>query len=113
MVKIDSTSFGEVSVNGKTYYSDMTVWWDGKAEMRNKSHELGVEEMAKLLKREPEAVVIGTGQQGVMKLLPKAAELAEQAEVDVFQDISPKAAKIFNGLIAQGKKAVAVIHATC
>ena len=113
MVRIDSTSFGEVSVDGKTYYSDMTVWWDGKVEYRTKSHEVGVEEMAMLLKRKPEAIVLGTGQHGVVKLLPKAEELAYQAGVEIFQETSPKAIEIFNGLVAQGKKAVAVIHTTC
>lgn len=113
MVKIDSTSFGEISINGKTYYSDMVVWWDGKLEYRPKSHGIGVEEMASLLKRKPGAVVIGTGQHGAVKLLPKAEELARQAGVEIFQETSPKAAEIFNGLVAQKKKAVAVIHTTC
>ncbi len=113
MVKIESTSFGEISIDGKIYYSDMTVWWDGKIDYRTKSHEVGLEEMALLLRRKPQAIVIGTGQQGVVKLLPKAEELAYQAKVEIFQEISPKAIQIFNGLVAQKKKAVAVIHTTC
>lgn len=113
MVMIDSTSFGEISVDGKTYYSDMVVWWDGKVDYRQKSHEIGIEEMASLLRRRPDTIVIGTGQQGVVRLLPKAEELATQANVEIFQETSPKAVTIFNGLIAQKRKAVAVIHTTC
>ena len=113
MVRIESTGFGEVVIGGKTYYSDMTIWWDGRVEYRQKSHEVGLEEMAALLRGKPEVIVIGTGQQGVMKLMPKAEELAQQAGVEVFQEISPKAMEIFNGMIAQNKKAVAVIHTTC
>ncbi len=113
MVSIESTSFGEIVIGGKTYYSDMIVWWDGRMEYREKSHLVTVEEMASLLKGKPQAIVLGTGQHGAVKLLPKAEELAYQAGVEIFQETSPKAIEIFNGLVAQGKKAVAVIHTTC
>ncbi len=53
MVKIDSTSFGEIVIDNKTYYSDMTVWWDGKTEYRDKSHVIDMSEFVKIMKRGP------------------------------------------------------------
>lgn len=113
MVRIDSTSFGEIVIDGKTYYSDMIVWWDGKIEYRTKSHTVDMSEFLKLMQKEPEAVVIGTGQIGVVKILPEVNQTAEDKQVDLFIDQSKKAIQIFNGLVADGKKAVAVIHTTC
>jgi hypothetical protein len=116
MVKIDSTSFGELLIDGKTYYSDMTVWWDGRVEYRGKSHQLDMSEFVKLLQRKPEAIVIGTGQsppRGGLKILPEVLQMAEDRGIEIFSDLSPKAIQIFNGLLANKKKVVAVIHTTC
>ena len=116
MVRIDGTSFGEVLIDGKTYYSDMIVWWDGKLEHRAVSHELDMSEFVKLLRRRPEAIVVGTGQsppRGGLNILPEVLQAAEDQKVDIFSEISPKAIQIFNGLVADKKKAVALIHATC
>ncbi len=113
MVHIDCVRFGEITIDGKTYYSDVRVFWDGKVEMRDKSHVFGVEEFTPLLEKNIEALVIGTGIHGVMKILPEVEEIAENKGVKVFCDVSERAADIFNGLVRDGKRAVAVIHTTC
>lgn len=113
MVRIDGTSFGEVVVDGKTYYSDMIVWWDGKVEYRGKSHRLDMSEFLNLLRRKPEAIVVGRGQSGTVKILPEVFQTADDKGIDIFHDNSPKAVKIFNGLVADKKRAVALIHTTC
>ncbi len=113
MVKIDSTSFGEIVIDNKTYYSDMIVWWDGKTEYRDKSHVIDMSEFVKIMKRKPDTIVIGTGQTGVLKLLPEVEQVAEDKKVKIFVEKSPKAIEIFNGFVCSGKKVVAVIHTTC
>jgi len=112
-VEINSTRFGEVDINGKTYYSDMIVWWDGKIEFLSKRHIFNNKEISRLLKRRPEAIIIGTGQKGgIVKVTDGAQKLAKAKGVKLFIDQSPDAIDIFNGLIADNKKAVAVIHVT-
>jgi hypothetical protein len=113
MVNIDSTKFGEIVIDRKTYYSDMIVWWDGKKEFRDKSHVFDIDEFVNLLKREPDAIVIGTGQRGVVEVPDKVKELAERKGIQLFVDKSPNAVDIFNGLVKNNKKAVGVIHTTC
>lgn len=113
MVKIDSTKFGEIVINRKTYYSDMIVWWDGKVEYRDKTHIFGMSEYLKLMKRKPEAIVIGIGQQGAIKIREEVVRAAEDEKIKLFIDQSPRAVDIFNGLILQKKRVVAVIHTTC
>jgi len=113
MVRIDSTSFGEVVVDGKTYYSDVTVWWDGRTEFRDKTHIFSMEEFLKILEKRPDTIVVGTGQHGVVKVPDEVRQVAEEQKVDLFIENSPKAMKIFNSFITEGRKAVAVIHSTC
>lgn len=112
MVKINSTTFGEIVINGKTYYSDMIVWWDGKKEFRDKSHIFDVDEFVKLLKKNPKAIVIGTGQKGTVKIPEEVMELSEMKGVEIFVETSQKAIEIFNGFVKIKKKVVAVIHTT-
>jgi len=113
MVSVDSVKFGEITVDGKTYYSDVVVWWDGKVDLRPKSHELGIDEFAHILSRGPERIVVGTGTDGVLRILPEVQQVADDKGIEIFSDKSGKAAEIFNMMVSGGKKAVAVLHSTC
>ena len=113
MVKIDAVKFGEIRVDGRDYYSDIVLWWDGKVELVTKQHVIGINRMALLLDRKPEAVVIGTGMQGVVKLAPEARQVCEDRKVRLYTDPTEKAVEFFNGLMAQGRKAVGYFHVTC
>ncbi|MCK4496953.1 MAG: hypothetical protein KAU24_02075 [Candidatus Aenigmarchaeota archaeon] len=113
MVNIDAVKFGELEIDGKIYYSDMTVWWDGKIEFRKKSHVFDMPEFKKVLKRKPDSIVIGTGLAGIVKVPDDVREIAKIKKIKIFVDTSSKAIDIFNGLAKIGKKAVAIIHTTC
>ena len=113
MVKINSVKFGEIEIDKKVYYSDMIVWWDGKIEYREKSHELGMSEFLKLLERKPEIMIIGTGIEGICKILEEVEQTAKDKGVEIFKEVSPKAAEMFNAFVADKKRVVAVLHSTC
>ncbi|MEM7822858.1 MAG: MTH938/NDUFAF3 family protein [Candidatus Aenigmatarchaeota archaeon] len=113
MVKIDSTSFGEITIDGKTYDSDMIVWWDGKVEYREKSHVFGLDEYARIATRRPECIIIGTGQMGIVRIEQQVFDMAREQGIEIYVETSPKAIKIFNAFVNSGKKTVAVIHVTC
>jgi hypothetical protein len=113
MVNVKADVFGEVEIDGKTYFSDMIIWWDGRIDYREKSHTVTLKEVASLLDRKPDSLVIGTGMSGVVKVDPKVKELAEQKGIKVYVEESPKAAEIFSSFSKSGKKAIAIIHSTC
>jgi len=113
MVVIDWTKFGEISVDGKIYYSDMIVWWDGKVDYREKSHIVDANEYARIAARDPEIIVIGRGQHGSLKLLPEVGELADEKGIRIYIENSPKAVEMFNAFVKSGKRAAALIHTTC
>ena len=113
MASIQFVKFGEVMVDGKVYYSDMIVWWDGEKEFVPKTHILGMQAFSRLLRKNPDMVVVGTGQQDCVRISDDVREKARDRGVMIFEETSAKAADIFNGLAATGKKVVAFIHTTC
>ena len=113
MVKIDSTKFGEITIDGKTYYSDVTVYWDGKIEYRTKEHVIDVDEFLKLLEKKVDILIVGTGHEGIVDVSKKVRDLALDRKVKIIELQSPYAIEVFNSYASQHKKVVAVIHTTC
>ena len=113
MVSIEFVKFGEVMVDGKVYYSDMIVWWDGEKEFVPKTHMLDIRTFSRLLRKNPDMVVIGSGYAGMVRISDDARERARDKGIKLFEETSAKAADIFNGMVATGKKVVAFIHTTC
>ena len=113
LIKIDAVKFGELKVNGKVYYSDMIVWWDGRMEFRQKSHIFEIKELNRILRRKPKAMVIGTGFTGIVVVSGDVHKKLKGKRIKLFVDTSENAIDIFNGLVRSGKKVVAIIHTTC
>ncbi|HID71967.1 MAG TPA: hypothetical protein EYP29_04400 [Thermoplasmata archaeon] len=117
MPLIESTSFGKVVINGKNY-GDVLIIGE-KIIPRNKgllkmlfgtSHAISEDEIRMLLKNEPEVVVIGTGQVGVLKVREEVRKKLE-AKAELIVAKTPEAVKIFNQL--SGKRVNALLHTTC
>jgi len=111
MVRINSCKYGEMTIDRKTYYSDMVVYWSGEKEFRKKSHIFGVEEAEGMLRKRPYGIVVGTGIEDMaLKIPEKTRDLIDQAGVRLFVDKTPNAIEIFNAFIAAKKRIIAVIH---
>ncbi len=116
---LEETQFGRVTVNGRTYKSDLVLRGDGKIKRRNKqaakaaygtSHEIGPDEVKKVLKGDVGILVLGTGQQGQAALTAEAEHLLQQRGVTVVSAPTPMALREYNR--ARGPKA-AILHVTC
>jgi hypothetical protein len=112
-VRIDSTGFGEISINGKTYYSDMTVFWNGQVSYRSKEHVIELGELLGVLKKGAKVVVIGLGQNGACRIAPEVEQWAGDKGIGLYKESTPKAIEIFNGFVARGKKVAGIFHVTC
>jgi len=113
MTQIRSTKFGEITIGKKTYYSDVVVWWDGKVDLKTKKHILTIDDFIGIFEKNPEIIVIGTGQEGGIKIAPEVEEVASDKKIKIFVETTPKAADIFNAFVKTGKKVVAIMHTTC
>ncbi len=117
--QVTDTSFGQVTVDGKVYKSDVLVRADGKIKKRDKtavkklygsSHVVGPDELAKACKGDPALLVIGTGQDGTAALNEEGAAFLKERGIAVKALPTPRAIVEFNK--AKGRKA-ALLHVTC
>ena len=110
-MEINSTSFGYVTVNNKTYNQDIWIFVDKTIEQRTKNHIFSTDELELLSKDNPEIIIIGTGQSGCVEIEEKAKQLAKEKNIELITEITPIAIKKFNEL--KDKKIAAAIHVTC
>ncbi len=109
---IDGTGFGWIKVGNEEFRTDVVVWWDGEIEEREKSHTFSRKELLDLLARDPEAVVVGTGQSGMCSVERDAENEARLHGVELVAARTPEAAEVFNRLVRR-KRVVGVFHVTC
>ena len=112
MVRIDAVKFGEITIDGKTYYNDVAVWWDGRVAMAAKSHEFDIMRLENLARDRPEVIVVGTGLQGMLKVMPEVKQVCADEKLRLYSDPTEKAVDFFNGLVLQGKKVAGFFHVT-
>lgn len=117
---IDSTKFGNVTIDGKKYNQVLIAGdrimerdYNSLKELFNTSHKIGKWEVERLLEESPEIIVIGTGQDGAMKINKEIINDFENKKIEVISDITPKAIEIYNKKTEQGKRVNALIHTTC
>lgn len=110
---IENAFFGSIMIDGKKYSKDLVVSWDGEILERDRTHKFGKNELGELMLKDPEAIVIGTGNSGLMQVDQDAKVHANLNGVDVIVAKTPEAIRHFNSLARTRKKVIAVLHATC
>lgn len=120
MVKFDSTSFGEVWIDGVKYGDVLVV--DGKVIPRDigelkkhfgTSHRISEAEANKLLEGKPEFIVIGKGQDGILQVDDSFKKKCEEQKIQLIDVVTEEAIGEFNKLHQKRKKVNALIHTTC
>jgi len=114
--------FGMVKFRDKKYRYDVIVHLDESIEKRNKdpskrkygtSHKLSAEEVRGLLAEDPDVLVVGCGQYGVLKVGEDAIKLLSTKKVELVDLPTQQAIDEFNRLKNQGRKVTAIVHVTC
>lgn len=120
VVHFDSSSFGELVINGKSYGDVLVI--GGKVEERDDSkidrelgtdHLIGDWEVEKLLSNKPEIVIIGAGTAGDLQVTPEVGENFKKAKVELIVLTTPRAIEEYNSLTKMGKRVNTLIHSTC
>lgn len=118
-MKIDGTEFGSITIDGETYPHDVLIRLSGKIRKRKKklskkhygtSHIMSLEEADFIYEKGCELLIVGTGQDGNLRLSPEAAEFFARKGCAVHAEPTPRAIAFFNR--AKGEK-VALFHVTC
>lgn len=112
---IDSYRFGEIVIDGAPYSSDVLIlpsgvrggWW------RRAGHSLCIDDLNEVLTERPEALVIGTGSQGLMRVPRSLIDRLEATGVEVVVQRTGKAWRTYNELLEAGRRVSAALHLTC
>ena len=113
-MKIDSFSFGIISIGGTTYTSDVIVYPDRVQSpwLREEEHRPQIIEFADIVKAEPEILVIGTGYAGVLSVADQIRNYLTSKGIEVRVEKTKVAVDLYNSL-REMEKVVAALHVTC
>jgi len=115
MVSIDSTRFGSITIDGKTYHEsdNYIISWDGQIRGLHtvERHLFGKPELDTILRKKPEMVIVGTGDSGLLKVSEEVRTLCREKGIEFVEMISRVAIIKFNENL--DKRVVAFIHLTC
>ena len=110
-MQIESTTFGTITIDGKTYEHDVVIRLSGEVMKRKKklskkyygtSHVVSEDEAKFVFERGCEQLILGSGQDGNVQLSPEAEAYFAKKGCKVLLQPTPEAIDVFNG--SQGKK---------
>ncbi len=111
---IDSYAFGRITIDNKTYTSDIILfphrvfspWW------RKEGHNLCLEDLEEIAFEDYDAIIVGTGFFGVMKVSKDVQVYLKEKGKQFFVEKTKDAVYLYNEM-APHKKVVGVFHLTC
>ena len=118
-MQIEGTTFGTITIDGKTYEHDVIVRLCGEVVKRKKklskkhygtSHVLSKDEAKFVFERGCEQLILGSGQMGNVHLSPEAEAYFAKKRCKVLLHPTPEAIHVFNKSHA---KKIGLFHVTC
>ena len=114
-MRIDSYTFGRISVDGKVYTRDLKIigntiipeWW------RRAGHTVSLEDVRDIVAAEPGIVVFGTGDSGRMVPDHELSSCFADKRIEMIALPTAEAVNVFNRLVADRKDLAAGFHLTC
>jgi hypothetical protein len=117
--RIDGTSFGSITIGGKTFGRDVLIRLSGEVKKRKKrlskavygtSHVVSLAEAEHVYEKGAERLIVGTGQSGLVELSEEAADFFRRKGCRVELLPTREAMKAWN----EAKGAViGLFHVTC
>ncbi|MBN1579697.1 MAG: Mth938-like domain-containing protein [Anaerolineae bacterium] len=117
--RIDSTRFGSIAIEGKTFKHDVQIGLDGQVSKRKKklskaiygtSHTISLDEAKHIYQKSAEQLIVGSGQHGLAELSKEAAAFFEDKGCRVELLPTGKAIEAWNK--AEGA-VIGLFHITC
>ena len=113
-MKIDSFRPGEITIEGKRYNSDVIVfphhvksdWW------RKSGHQVYPEDIEEVVQEKPEILVVGTGEDEMMKVLPETKRHLGEQGIELITQATGEACQTYNQLCSS-RKVIGAFHLTC
>jgi hypothetical protein len=116
---IDKVEFGRITIDGKTFTTDVLVFPDGRVQdqwWRARGHVLTREDLAPLMRTQPQEIIVGTGAYGRMRPATGLATTLAAQGVRLTALPNAEARQRYNQLLGQrgrGPSLAACFHLTC
>jgi len=131
---IEEYHFGSITIDGKTYNHDVEVRWTPKESFRDsrgqacevlkwwrkESHFVYSEDVKKAIDQNPEVIIIGTGESGLMEVGKDAKKEIESRGIKLIIDVTEEAVRTFNVILEESeeeegkqRKVIGLFHLTC
>lgn len=113
---IESTAFGVMTIDGRTYTSDLIIFPEGRVKdgwWRKRGHTLCVDDILDLLDSAPALIVAGTGTSGRMCPEANLAPFLAERGIEFIARPNSRAMEIYNDRSARGGSVGACFHLTC
>ena len=113
--RIDAYRFGRVVIDGTPYEQDVILTPAGvQAPWRRRlGHVLNPSDLQALLDDDCEALVVGTGSFGRMKVAHAVPRKLAERGIELRAERTAQAVEIYRSMSAAGKKVTAALHLTC
>lgn len=113
-MKITHYSFGKITIDGKTYNSDVIIypdrvdpsWW------RKEGHFLQIADLKDIISVKLPILIIGTGYYGTMQVPEKTLDYLKLNGIETYVENTQKAVKLYNE-ISSKNPTIAALHLTC
>lgn len=118
---IEEYKFGQITIDGKNYDRDVQTDWNGEVLdwCKKDSHLITAEDVRGATDKNPESIVIGTGQEGNTVVSEEAKIFIREKGIELLVDKTEEAVKTFNilkedSLEEEGRqeKVVGLFHLT-
>ena len=116
---IEDTKFGNITIDGKIHEHDVIIRLCGKVEKRKKklskerygtSHIISKDEAKFIYEDGCETLIVGTGQEGNVRLSPEASDYFNKKQCKVLLQPTPEAILSFN---QSRERKIGLMHVTC
>ena len=114
-MKITRYEFGHIEVDGREYCSDVIVTREGVQDdwWRKEGHSLAIDDLGAVMEAKPDAVVIGSGFYGRMRVPETTRKFLQDQGIRVEVTKTSEAVVKFNELQKEYASIVAALHLTC
>ena len=119
---IEEYHFGSITIDGKTYNSDVEVRWAGEVlELwRKESHVFDVDSVKRAVEQKPDTIILGIGAYGAAKVTEEAQKFIQGKGIKLIVDKTEEATRTFNIICEASKeeegkqeKVIGLFHLTC
>jgi hypothetical protein len=114
-MRIEDYQFGRIVIDGKIYTSDVIIFPDRVMRnwRREEGHMLSPADLWDVIREEPDVLVVGTGNSGMMWVSPETRRYLMERGIRLVEEMTREACKTYNHLSSSGEKVVAALHLTC